>query len=228
MKRQLIAIAVAAGAIVATASVASAAPARASGQAPIRTLTDTVSLQLNGYGPAAGWYFHELYVTYIVRTPELAEHLVDQTSGSSGTNGKPFDSISQAYIVNGLYYAKNTAGAWTNSRMSATNLTASENGADPYYSLAKFLAIPGVKLVGPGHYQVTCTTSQLSAFFSWEYAEPTLILTENGVKTATASFWLDSSGRPVKDTISGQSSHVRLSAVETFTKYNEPLTITAP
>jgi hypothetical protein len=256
MGRQLAAIAIAAGTIAATAgaacaaaavaapaanavsvsgsvsgsgSVSASALALASAQAPIRTFTDTVSLQLNGYSSAAaGWYFHELYLTSIVRSPGLAEHGTDRDSGSDNGSGKPYNSVSQNYTVNGVYYRQNAAGKWAGSKLSAAELKGIENGADPYYSLAKFRSIPGVALVGPGHYQVTCTVSRFGSFFAWEYSEPTSILTDNGIKSATLNFWLDSSGRPVKDTITGQGANVRLSGAETFTDYNKPLTIKAP
>jgi hypothetical protein len=232
MRRQLATIVIAAGTIAATATAASAsvsASGSGSAQAPIRTFMDTVSLQLNGYSSGeAGWYFHELYLTSIVRSPGFAEQGTDRDSGSDNGSGKPFSSVSQSYTVNGIYYRQNAAGKWSGSKMSPADLKGVENGADPYYSLAKFRAIPGVALVGPGHYRVTCTVGRFGSFFSWEYAEPASILTDNGIKSATLNFWLDSSGRPVKDTITGQSASVRLSAFETFTNYNKPLTIKAP
>jgi hypothetical protein len=48
------------------------------------------------------------------------------------------------------------------------------------------------------------------------------------VETLTVSVWTDSSGRPVKFTVAGQSSSLIFSVTETFGNFNAPLAIFAP
>jgi hypothetical protein len=144
------------------------------------------------------------------------------------SHGKETYYTEQQDVVNGTYYQKDNSSNWTSYKLSPALMNVNAEQANPYYLLSMFRKIPGVALVGSGHYQVTCTASQIGAYLNWDYEQAAKVLTENGITTVTANFWLDSSGRPVKDTITGQSSHVRLSAAETFTEYNVPLAISAP
>jgi hypothetical protein len=239
MKRQLAVVAavVTAGAVAAAGvQSASAAPAPApvapvasvaASQAPIRTLVDTWSFQLNGYGNSAGWYYRSWYTAAAVRSPALA--ISETFHEAYFVKGKPKSDGSSEILAGGTWYEKeNGASKWTAKKATASNLAQNEAEVNPYDTLAKVLAIPGAALVGPGHYRVTCTPSQANAYLNWDFGQQAVDLTQNGIKTISINFWVDSLGRPVKDTVTGQSSDVRVSAVETFTKYNESLKIKAP
>ena len=222
MRRQLASMAAAvAGTVLATASAAHAAPAV---RAPIRTFVDNTSIRFSGID----WYSRDYYDYRIVRTPRLAECGVHGFA-SSAHPGESIAGHGDVCVVNGTYYSGLFGHHnWTSTKLSAADQKEDGESADPYYTLAMFLKIPGVAVASPGHYQVTCAVGQISAFLNWDYGVTKSALAKYGIASVTASFWLNSSGRPVKDTITGQSSHTRLSAVETFTKYNDPLIVKAP
>jgi hypothetical protein len=188
---------------------------------------DTWSFQFNGYRDETGWYYRAAYKASAVRSPKLA--ISETFRDAYFVRGKPATYHGLAILAGRVWYEKyNGATKWTRKGASAKTLEQNAASTNPYNTLAKVLAIHAVALVAPGHYRVTCPASQANAFLTGDFGETAKNLTQNGIKTVTINFWVDSLGRPVKDTVTGQSSDVRLSATETFTKYNAPLTITAP
>ena len=99
----------------------------------------------------------------------------------------------------------------------------------PAYGLNHFYSIPGVRVVGPGHYHVKCTVAQVSAFWQDYLGIDTHnSLVANGIKTVAVDLWINSSGQPVKIIVTAKSNDVRVNLVLTVGHYNQPLTIKAP
>lgn len=70
--------------------------------------------------------------------------------------------------------------------------------------------------------------AQVGRFLQWEFGLSKASFGGTNLKVFTISFWADSRGRPVKIAMSAKSSTFTITAVEVFSNYNKPLTITAP
>lgn len=222
-------LAVAVAAAVAGAALLAPVPAaRAGGRAPIHTYRDQESFNLTGLGKYAGWYDRLNGPEQVVLSPHLAfSETFAQAYFSS--SDKPVHGTWSFLILSGRTYYKGIgASTWKISKLSAAQTRHWQQQLNPYNSAAKFDAIRGVTRVGPGHYQVTATPAQAGAFLEYEYYLFASDLTDTGIKSVTVSLWLDSTGRPARFTVTARSSEENVNISETFTHYNQPMTIKAP
>jgi len=227
MKRHIAAIATAA---IAAGGVALAvAPGvNASAQAPIRTYHYSENFNLTGLGQDAGWYDRF--------SSKQTANLSGRLAMSEGEQAKYFNSHdklvsndSMAYIVNGRFYSKNDgASIWTSTKLTAAQQRVVAQDLDPYYSAALIYALPGIRPVGAGHYQVTGTPAQMSPFLTHEYGLTANDLTSGGIKAVTVNLFVGPAGRPLEFTVSAHSSLENVTIAEKFSDYNKPVTIKAP
>jgi len=225
VKRQLAALAtatVAAGTLFWVVPSADAAT-----RAPIRSYTDTVSFSQTGLGVDAGWYHHYSAIERVSMRP-LA--VADRYSQAWIDNHGRLRHYRGVWILAGGRTYARTDGArkWTVTKLTAADLRAEAASATSYYEMDNYLAIPGVVLVAPGHYQVTASVKNASTFLADSYGLPGKYLTEAGISKVTVDLFTDQSGRPVKIIVSGLGARERLAITETFTSYNQLVSIKAP
>jgi hypothetical protein len=220
MNRRWTALAVPAVALsVALSGVGSASAAT---KPVIRTATGHTVISYTGIGRDAGWYYHDSQQAKVVLTPAYEQDGTDQWAGSQATPGSARD-----IVVGGVSYY-NSGSGWKSVKLTAANLSVWRQHSDPNVSEAKFRAVKGVHWVGTRHYRVAGGYAQVGSFLAWEYFLGSKSLSSNQIKGVTIDLWNDPAGRPVKISVYGSSSIVRLSITETFFNYNQPVTITAP
>ena len=220
-----VACTLAAAAGLALGTAGPAAHAATDTKTPIRTYTEYSALSFKGVGSDKGY----LSLTTDSERVALSPHLAYTASGLDESTGKgsqktPFSEV----LVGDHFYTKTGGGSWKVQTLSAAVLAANAQGFNPYTTQQKFDALHGVHQVSRTESTVTGTLAQLNSFMSWEYGESAAAFKGSGIKTLTADFWVDSSGRPVKITVVGKSSTNDFTTVETFGNYNKPQTFTAP
>jgi hypothetical protein len=220
----LAATAVADGALVASALPAGA---NAATRTPIRTFHEAFSFNLVGTGPIAGWYRHFSGVQLMVFSPHLEFYSSYRDKGFD-SKGRPYKANGVEYIVGGSLYSRVNGGRWSVQKQSPKQLQADIYGSNPAVGLARFQAIPGVTLVGRHHYQVTASRAHANAFLSYEYGLTSSDLAAGRITALTMSAWTDGNGHVTRFVITAKSAEESVNIVETFTAYNQPLTITAP
>ena len=122
----------------------------------------------------------------------------------------------------------NGSGPWSVQQLSNSALRGEAQGLNPYRIQKAFLTLPQAHQASSSHYRVTGDYAQVGWFLQWEFGLSKVSFGGTNLKIFTINFWDDSSGRPVKITMSAKSSTFTITAVEAFSNYNKPLTITAP
>jgi hypothetical protein len=201
--------------------------ADAASKATIRTYTEHATVSFKGVGGSAKG---SLWFVTDSESVVLAPHLA--LKSLLGTyvvyHGRASQSAQQFYIVGKHSFTKNDSHPWVVRSLAASDLTRYGQQLNLYISLAKFSVLHGVKRLSATHYAVTGSLSQVISFLNWEYGLTTRFFGGTGIKTVTVSLWLDSSGRPAEFIASAHSSTYVVSITETFSNYNQPLTIHAP
>ena len=216
--------AVAVGAVVASASYADATAVTT---APVRTFHEALNFNLVGTGSLAGWYRHLNALQLVVLSPRLEYYTTFRDEGFD-SNGKLVKTNEVDYIVGGSQYTRVNSGRWSVQKQSPAQLRADVYAFNTAVGLAKFKAIPGIKLVAPHHYQVTASRAHANAFLTYEYGLTSSDLADGHIAAVTIGVWTDSSGYLTKIMVTAKSAEESVYSVETFTDYNKPLTITAP
>jgi hypothetical protein len=225
-------LAVAAASVVAAGTALTAScSTNATAKVPIRTYTERSVLDAEGAG-SQKWYSLITGSKQVVLSPQLAMTSIESNTfangGGRGARAQQYAIVGKRFFTRGGVFAGDGDDEWSFMTLSASGLNSYRQELDPYVTLEKFKALQGIQQISATHYTVTGTVAQISPFTSWEFGLAAINWTVAGIKTVTVSFWLDSSGRPVKITAAGQSSFEIRTASETFGNYNKPLTITAP
>jgi hypothetical protein len=228
MKRSLTIFASAAistGVIVTTLSGVTAVAAGAAQNAPIQTVIEQTRIDINHVG--RGWYSHSAVRTEAVLTPQLEVMAI--TSTAIGDKGKPKVAVAHLVIINGNSYTKPSgASGYTEDPLTSAALATAADQVNPYFIEAKFNAIGGVKLVGTRHYQTVGAGTQVRAFLTAAFGLTGAALTGYEIGETTIDLWVNASGQPINITVTGQSPIDPMTASETFTSYNQPVTIYPP
>jgi hypothetical protein len=213
-------------AISAAAACAFSLNANAAAKAPIKTYTEQASLSFTGIGSAKGFYSKEWGGEKVALSPQLAVatnvHTSFRLQGVVHNASRLFD------IVGNHTYTKANNGRWVTGTLTAKARASDERAADPYVTLNLFSKLPGVRRVSPGHYSVTGPFAKISPFVRYEFGLAPDAFAGTSTKTLTVTVTLDSGGRPVGITAAGRSANNVFTATETFSHYNNPVTITAP
>jgi hypothetical protein len=225
MKHRLVAIA-AVATVAGTLALAPSADAATGLELSASTYHEAINFNLVGLGSQAHWYNHYNATELVVLRPDFEYYTAYRARGFNQSTGKPLDDAVKIYIVDGINYVQVNGGKWTENKKPIATLNSYY--LNPANGLAKLTAIPGAALVGTGHYQVSTTPARANGFLDFEYGLTAADLDSFGVKTVTMNAWTDSDGLVVKYLITAHSAEENVYIVETFSDYNQPLTITAP
>jgi hypothetical protein len=138
---------------------------------------------------------------------------------SENTGSKPWVLVSAQ--------SKNPAIAQMASSLNQSLSAASINTYDSFVKAAKSVQVKGhetVNGVGTTHYLVVVDVKKLPTTSAFSQQA----LAASGLKTIPLDLWVDGQGRPIKfdANLSVQGQKVGIAA--TLSKYNQPVTITAP
>jgi hypothetical protein len=194
----------------------------------VRTYSETASITLTGLGRHASFLDHRYRSQQVILSPSLSYYRVSRNDSIS-LQGKETITKGQFYLVGGSDYAElNGVKTWTVTPATPGELRGDAVALNPADGLARFRAIRGATLTAPRQHQVACTPGQAGAFLALEFGLSTRDLASAGIKLVTITLLTDSAGRPLTYTVVAKSKLEKLAITETFTGYNQPLTITAP
>ena len=201
--------------------------ADAASKATIRTYTEHATISFKGIGDGVkGYQSFGTDSESVILAPHLA------LKGSTGNyilwNGHLSQSSGQFYIVGKRSFTKTGSRPWVVKSLTAAGLAHYAYELNPYVSVSKFDRLPGIRRLSATRYILTGSPSRLMPFLSYEYGLTTKSFENTRIKSITVALLLDSSGRPAEFAISGRSSAYVFAVIETFSNYNQPLTITAP
>jgi hypothetical protein len=216
--------AAAASAITAATMLAFSPAAQAAAKAPNRTYTEQATISFTGVGAQRG------FSSVLTETEKviLGPHLASASSWHDVIQLKvPNVSSGETVVIGGRLYTR-IGNRWGVKLLTAKQLSAYAAKANPYVLLAKFRALGGIRPVAPRHFLVTGTYAQVGSFLAWEFGLNARSFSGTGLKAFRIQFWVDANGRPVRTSVTGQSSTTGFQAGEVFTGYNKPVVIKAP
>ena len=224
--------AILAAALTAAGSIAISATADAgiaARQVPVRSFVQQLQYNFDGIGSQKGWYHHWAETFKAQIAPRLAWY-DSFTSVTVPAPGGPVESSrSIEDMVDGRLYDKTDGYRWTVHALSPAQIKSDTAIASPYWKIGTLYAIPGIALVGPRHYHVTCSLTQIKNFWvsyiGFGYSQ---LAGGHDVKTVTLDFWFDSAGRPATIIVTGQGSLYRMSYRITYRQYNGPVVVHRP
>jgi hypothetical protein len=201
--------------------------ANASSKATIRTYTEHATVSFKGVGGGVkGYLSYGTDSESVILAPHLA--LKSSTGTYVVLQGHVSQSSGRFDIVGRHSYTKLGGQPWMVESLSAASTAHYAQQLNPYIALSKFSVLPGIRRLSATRFTVTGSVSRISSFLSWEYSLPAKAFAGTGIRTVTVNLLLDNRGRPVKFTVAARSSTYVVSVTETFSNYNQPLTISAP
>lgn len=218
--------AIAASALAAAMALAFSPGANAAPKAPILTYTERASINFTGLSGRIVYYSRHWGNERVELSPHLA--FASNLHNTYRLNGVVHTSSGQMDIVGGRIYTRNGNGPWTGKTLTRSQLRTWRRELNPYVTLLKFDALPGVRHLAARHYRVTGTYARIGSFLSWEYGLTAASFRGSNIKIFAINLWTDAKGRPVKITGAGRSSTTKFSVTETFGNYNKPVVIRVP
>jgi hypothetical protein len=211
--------------LTATSSPAGALTGSSPDPASIHSVKGRTSIKFVGRGEKKGEALTTKQAATVVFSPSFA---LDATEKGARRGSQASTHEYGLIIKNGHGYAALNGAPWANYPLSADDLDLTERQDNPAYTSSYFFALPGVQSVSRRHYRVTGTAAQLNSLIDWNLSLSTATFTSWGITNITINLWEDSAGRPTEVTFKGQSPTAVFEAVEIFTGYDKPYTITAP
>lgn len=201
--------------------------ANASSKATIRTYTEHATISFKGIGDGVrGYLSYGTDSESVILAPHLA--LKSSTGNYTVLRGRVSQESARFDIVGKHSYSKVGSQPWIIRSLTATNLAHYAQQLNPYIALSEFSALPGIRKLSATRFTVTGSLSRVDSFLAWEYSLPIKAFTGTGIKTVTINLLLDNRDRPALFTVSARSSAYVVAISETFSNYNQPLTIHAP
>jgi hypothetical protein len=223
MYRRRTALAVSAAAIAAVLGFPPGAGAAT--RAPIRAYTEQTLVAFTGGGSDAGYVSGGSDTEQVALLPHVA--LADNFRTTYDSAGVHL-ATGQVDIVGARKFVRNGAGRWTILALDARALGRLAQDLSPYVTVARFDALPGIRRVGTRHYRVSGSYQQVGTFLAWQFGLTANSFAGRGITTLSIDLILDTSGRPVSIAAAGHSPAMRFVAAETFARYNQPESISAP
>jgi hypothetical protein len=203
-----------------------ATAADAASKPKIKSYVETDTVSFRGFGHQKGWSAGEALTHKAVLSPKFGEEVTGHWSNTYRHQAGRWHYVLAKGATTA--YRSDDGGPWKAFSFTPAQLAQTRAQNDPMHIPPLMFKLHVAHHVGKGHWRATGTLNQLKPLINGELPVTTVTFAAHGYKKLTIDLWLDSRGRPTGITATGTARSERVRVTESFTRYDKPITITAP